>query len=350
MTNEVASMSRLSISMMNLELETRNILCSDGIPVSIKSAVHLKIEHKDKKSLKSFCDLFVGMSEKDVNHVFKSLLEGHQSSVIGVMSLEDINRKQEAFKREMMYYSKRDLSQMGIQMVSFTITEVIDVHGLIEIKRQALAAINESESRVTEAELMKDQLINQIISSEELIIQQNLIERESLKQEKELELTKLNNQIEYLSHKSTADKMAELQSVLTCNEIKTIELDNQLLETDRRVEESLIQLAKAESRTEQDKMTVDSVREAVQQSAHASYVKTTTDAFSDAIIMMSSAINHYLSYSNIQGLQSIPETNDEIFSDEDDDHQQLLTTGNNNGSDEESQPHHHYDDDDIKVS
>ena len=67
------------------------------------------------------CQQFLGKSESEIGTIIQETLEGNQRSIIGIMTIEDIFRDKKMFSEKVLEIAKRDLFEMGLQILSYTL-------------------------------------------------------------------------------------------------------------------------------------------------------------------------------------------------------------------------------------
>ena len=61
-----------------------------GVQIDVKGAAQVKIESKDPDILKLACTNFLGKSEQEIEQIALLTMEGHQRSIMGQMTVEDV--------------------------------------------------------------------------------------------------------------------------------------------------------------------------------------------------------------------------------------------------------------------
>jgi flotillin len=68
--------------------------------------------------------------------VAKQTLEGHQRAIISSMTVEEIYRDRKKFSARVFEVASTDLACMGFIVISYTIKDVRDDFGYLEVRQQ----------------------------------------------------------------------------------------------------------------------------------------------------------------------------------------------------------------------
>ncbi|GFN81488.1 flotillin-1 [Plakobranchus ocellatus] len=75
---------------------------------------------------------FLGRTEEEIGYVVQQTLEGHQRAIISSMSAEEIYVDRQKFSRAFYEEPVSDLINMGIRLVSYTISDIWDGEGFLK--------------------------------------------------------------------------------------------------------------------------------------------------------------------------------------------------------------------------
>ena len=74
---------------------------------------------------------FIGQSDADIEHAVASTLEGHQRSILGTLTVEELSKDRATFSARVRDMAKEDLRSMGMELVSYTIASLTDDQGYL---------------------------------------------------------------------------------------------------------------------------------------------------------------------------------------------------------------------------
>lgn len=75
---------------------------------------------------------FIGQSDKDIEHAVASTLEGHQRSILGTLTVEELCKDRSTFSSRVCELASEDLRSMGMELVSYTIASLTDDDGYLD--------------------------------------------------------------------------------------------------------------------------------------------------------------------------------------------------------------------------
>ena len=84
----------MPLNAIKLSIDSRNVLTKQGVQINAKGAAQIKIESKDPATLKRACTNFLGKSEAEIQQIALLTMEGHQRSIMGKMTVEEVYQVQ----------------------------------------------------------------------------------------------------------------------------------------------------------------------------------------------------------------------------------------------------------------
>ncbi|HUQ93634.1 MAG TPA: SPFH domain-containing protein [Bryobacteraceae bacterium] len=115
----------LSLNVITIPLEIKRAYTIQGVPVSVKAVANVKIR-SDETYLHAAAERFLGMSHDDIQKVIFQTLEGHLRSILGTLTVEEVNSDRNSFAQKLTSEAGNDLEKMGIGVDVLTIQEVSD--------------------------------------------------------------------------------------------------------------------------------------------------------------------------------------------------------------------------------
>jgi len=115
----------LSLNVITIPLEIRRAYTIQGVPVSVKAVANVKIR-SDETSLHAAAERFLGMTHDDIQQVIFQTLEGHLRSILGTLTVEEVNSDRNSFAQKLTSEAANDLEKMGLGVDVLTIQEVSD--------------------------------------------------------------------------------------------------------------------------------------------------------------------------------------------------------------------------------
>ena len=178
----------LSLELRTIIVESKNSATVQGVMVTVTGVCQVKISgfkevddsngnktlEKDVHAILLAGQHFIGQNDQDIEHAVASTLEGHQRSILGTLTVEELSQDRASFSSKVRELANEDLRSMGMEIVSYTIASLTDDDGYLEslgvtqtaqVKKLALLGEctnkNEAKQHKAEQELRAQIKINQ---------------------------------------------------------------------------------------------------------------------------------------------------------------------------------------------
>jgi flotillin len=145
----------LSLNVLTIPLEIRRAYTMQGVPVSVKAVANVKIR-SDDTSLQAAAERFLGMTHDTMQKVIFQTLEGHLRSILGTLTVEEINNDRQSFAQKLTSEAATDLEKMGLGVDVLTIQEVSDEEGYLDALGKRRTAEVKRDATIGEAEATRD--------------------------------------------------------------------------------------------------------------------------------------------------------------------------------------------------
>jgi flotillin len=145
----------LHLNVMTIPLEIRRAYTLKGVPVSVKAVANVKIRGDDI-SLQAAAERFLGMTHDQVQKVIFQTLEGHLRSILGTLTVEEVNSDRQSFAQKLTSEAAVDLEKMGIGVDVLTIQEISDEEGYLDALGKRRTAEVKRDATIGEAEAHRD--------------------------------------------------------------------------------------------------------------------------------------------------------------------------------------------------
>ena len=156
----------LSLNVMTIPLEIKRAYTVKGVPVSVKAVANVKIR-SDDVSLEAAAERFLGMSFDEVQRVIFQTLEGHLRSILGTLTVEDINSDRSTFAQKLTSEAAADLEKMGLGVDVLTIQEISDEEEYLNALGKRRTAEVKRDAAIGEAEATRDAKIKSSEASQQ---------------------------------------------------------------------------------------------------------------------------------------------------------------------------------------
>ncbi|RJO61030.1 MAG: flotillin family protein [Dehalococcoidia bacterium] len=154
-------------------LAVQEAITREGVPLSIKAVANIKVGSEDTLLINAV-ERLIGKSQEEIRQMAYEALEGHLRSMLGTLSIEEINSDRAAFQQRMINESQSDLARLGLKIDILTVKELSDSQGY-------LAALGLKRT----AEVKRDAEIGAADAQKEATIQATTAEKEGAVKEQE---------------------------------------------------------------------------------------------------------------------------------------------------------------------
>ncbi len=145
----------ISLNVMTIPLKIENAYNIEGVPVSVSAVANVKIGG-DEVSIGNAIERFLGMTQEEIQNVIFQTMEGHLRSILGTLTVEEINTDRQAFAQRMTAESAQDLARMGIIIDVLTIQQISDTYGYLDALGQTRTAEVKRDAEIGKAEADRD--------------------------------------------------------------------------------------------------------------------------------------------------------------------------------------------------
>lgn len=145
----------ISLNVMSIPLRIEGAYNIEGVPVSVNAVANVKVGGDDY-SIGNAIERFLGMTQDEIKEVVHQTMEGHLRSILGTLTVEEINTDRQAFAQRMTAESAQDLARMGIIIDVLTIQQISDPNGYLEALGQKRTAEVKRDAEIGRAEADRD--------------------------------------------------------------------------------------------------------------------------------------------------------------------------------------------------
>ncbi len=156
----------LSLNVITIPLEIRRAYTLKGVPVTVKAVANVKIR-SDDASLRAAAERFLGMTHDTIQKVIFQTLEGHLRSILGTLTVEEINSDRGSFAQKLTSEAATDLEKMGLGVDVLTIQEISDEEGYLDALGKRRTAEVKRDATIGEAEATRDAKIKSAVALQE---------------------------------------------------------------------------------------------------------------------------------------------------------------------------------------
>ena len=141
--------SKLYLTARQINVSLSDAVSRQGIKVAVQGVATVKIG-SDEESILNAAERFVGR-EDQVDSIVKNVLEGSLRSIVGTLTIEELNLDRQKFQQAVQDAAKGDLSTSGLTIDNFTIQAIRDEVGYMDLIGQQETARRERDARMAKA-------------------------------------------------------------------------------------------------------------------------------------------------------------------------------------------------------
>lgn len=272
-------LDKLYLGQISVDIKT-------DVPVPTSDFINVKVDAVAKvaptntpEGIRLAAKNFLNMTGGEIARELRDSLQGNMREIIGTVDLKSLNNDRDTFSNNVQDKAQRDMSELGITILSCNIQNVTDEQGLIEnmgadntwkIKKDAAnaKAIAQKEIAVVQAENAKLANDAQVKSDTEIA------ERQTELSIKKSELKKKAD-----TQKAVADAAYKIQEQEQLKEINTRTVEAEIIKTQREQELAAEQVKVTQYKLEAEvNKEADADKYAVTKKAEADLEKANRDA------------------------------------------------------------------------
>lgn len=144
----------ISLRIMPLDVNS-SAYTSQGVQVTVDGIAQVKID-SHHEAIATAAEQFLSLKEDEIKRIATQTLEGHLRSIVGNLTVEEINQNRDAFAQKVQELAAGDLANMGLKIISFTIREIADKNGYLESLGKAQIARVQRDAIIGQAEAKRD--------------------------------------------------------------------------------------------------------------------------------------------------------------------------------------------------
>ncbi len=145
----IHKLGRLHLSARQINVNLSDAVTKQGIKVAVQGVATVKIGGDDE-SIRNAAERFVDR-EDQIDSIVKNVLEGSLRSIVGTLTVEELNYDRQKFQQEVQSAAKGDLATSGLTIDNFTIQAIRDEVGYMDLIGQQETARRERDARMAKA-------------------------------------------------------------------------------------------------------------------------------------------------------------------------------------------------------
>jgi len=231
----IQTVQRIPLNTMTLEVHSPRVYTIQGVPISVIGTAQVKINGSNEKMLEFAAEQFGGKPPHDILKICLETMEGHQRSIMGNMTVEEIYRDRQTFSQKVFDVASVDLHNMGISVISYTLKDIRDEVGYLASLGQARTAQVKRDALIGEAEAKRDSGIEEAKAEEQRMEAKLKNDTDIAMSKRDFELKKASYDTEVNTAKAEAEMAYALQAAKVQARIKEEEMQVKVVERQQNI-------------------------------------------------------------------------------------------------------------------
>ena len=237
----------ITLENISFDVNMQGTLTTDAVPIEASGTVVVKIKN-DQVMIRSAVEQFnCGKESETKMHIMETardVCEGRLREIIADMTAEQLFKDRKTFSERVKEVAEEQLSELGLELKSFTIKGISDQNGYFEALSKPQIAAVKRDAEIAQAEAVKESMVK--TSEARRAGEQARLEAEArvAEAQKEADIKKLNYEKERQTTQAVSDAAYQIQQNVTLKEITNTEMDASVLKEQRSkdVREAEIQI------------------------------------------------------------------------------------------------------------
>ena len=225
----------LSLEVMTLTVNTPKVYTSEGVAVSVDGVAQVKVG-RGEEAIRTAAQQFLGKSPHEVADIALQTLEGQQRAILGTMSVEEIYQDRVAFAERVREVAAADMTNMGLEIVSFAIRDIQDEQGYLEALGVRRTEEVKRDAAIGEAEAQRDAGIKEAQAEQERQAARFAADTNIAQSQRDFESQKAAYDQQVNARRAEAELAYSLQEAKTRQQIREEELQIEVVERQKQIE------------------------------------------------------------------------------------------------------------------
>jgi flotillin len=276
----VHRVGRLKLTARQIGVLLNDAVSRQGIKVAVQGVATFKIG-ADDESIQNAAERFLDAKDEEVDSIVKNVLEGSLRSIVGTLTVEELNLDRMKFQQAVQDAAKGDLATSGLQIDSFTIQAIRDESGYMDLIGQQETARRERDARMAKA-----------AADQEAAVREAEANQVKINAERDVSIRRAETEMQIAAAEARAAQAGPLAQAEAQQEVTRRQTELAQLEADRTQKEliaSTIRPAEAEADAQVKRAEGDKLARIAQAEAEAQRVKLAGEAEASVNVTMGEA-------------------------------------------------------------
>jgi flotillin len=254
----------LKLTARQINVSLADAVSRQGIKVAVQGVATFKIG-ADDESIQNAAERFLEAKDEEVDSIVKNVLEGSLRSIVGTLTVEELNLDRMKFQQAVQDAAKGDLATSGLQIDSFTIQAIRDESGYMDLIGQQETARRERDARMAKA-----------AADQEAAVREAEANQVKINADRDVSIRRAETEMQIAAAEARAAQAGPLAQAEAQQEVVRKQTELAQLEADRTQKEliaSTIRPAEAEADAQVKRAEGDKLARIAQAQAEAERVK-----------------------------------------------------------------------------
>lgn len=224
----------ISLGIMPLDVNS-SAYTSQGVQVTVDGVAQVKIDSSEE-AIATAAEQFLSLKEDEIKRIGTQTLEGHLRSIVGNLTVEEINQNRDVFAQKVQELAAADLANMGLRIISFTIREIKDTNGYLESLGKAQIARVQRDAVIGQAEAKRDADIKSAEAMQAGQIAKLLAETKVAESSRDKEMKIAEYQTSMNTKKAEADLSYDREKYIFDQEVQKEAMQVEIIKKQKQIE------------------------------------------------------------------------------------------------------------------
>ncbi len=235
----------LSLEVMTLQINTPRVYTSQGVAVSVDGIAQVKVG-RGEEAIRTAAQQFLDKRPDEIANIALQTLEGQQRAILGTMTVEEIYQDRVAFAEKVREVAASDMTNMGLEIVSFSIRDIQDEQGYLEALGVRRTAEVKRDAAIGEALAKRDAAIQEAQADKEAQAARFSADTSIAESERDFATEKAAYDQQVNARKAEAELAYTLQEAKTRQDIREEELQIEVVERQKQIEIQVQEITRRE--------------------------------------------------------------------------------------------------------
>ncbi len=224
----------LSLEEMNLLIEVRKAITSEGVPLNVDAVANVRVG-SDDASIMAAAERFLTFSVEGIHSIVLKTLEGQLRAVLAGLTIEKANDSREEFQQSVTAAASSDLAKMGVQIDNIVIQAIWDDVGYLEALGKKRTAEVKRDAEIGAADARREE-VEEVASADLAAAQARAMADQKISEaEKARDVARATYLAEVQSAQSKTTQAGPLAEALARREVRIAEVEVEKAETQSRI-------------------------------------------------------------------------------------------------------------------